>query len=252
MRLRKLIVGALAFATIIVAWELAAYLNLYNKMLLPPPSDSVYALIDAWRTGILANDLQSSLSRYVPGFVIGSIVGIGLGIVTGVSRSSGNALNPLLYYLRSIPPVALIPFALVLFGIDDAGKISLVAWACMFPVWLNTQMGVKMIPDQYLDAASIYGSVGLHKVINIWLPYTLPHIVGGLRMAVATGIFALTASEMFAASSGIGFRIVYSHQLFQTDLMVAMIVLLGLVAVAADVFVVSVRRAVAPWESLDD
>ncbi len=231
-----------------LVWQLSAELALYNVRLLPPPSESLAALVGAWKDGTLLDDVTDSAARYVPGFLIGSIVGLAAGVVTGISGTAGHAFNPVLHYLRSIPPVALIPFVLVLFGIDDIGKVSLVAWAVMFPVWLNTQTGVKQVPKEYLQAAQIFGSNGLRRVIDVWLPSATPHIIGGLRIAVATGIFALAAAEMFAASSGIGFRIVYSHQLFQTDTMVAMILFIGLIALLADTLLLALRKQIAPWE----
>lgn len=245
---RSAAVGLIAFVVLILLWEILARLGTYNITLLPPPSDALAALGSMWSDGTLASDLSDSAGRYMPGFIVGSLIGIIMGIVTGISRNAKDATNPLFHYLRSIPPVALIPFALVLFGIGDIGKVSLVTWACMFPVWLNTQAGITQVPKEYLRAAKVFGVNGLRQVFDVWLPCALPHIVSGVRIAVATGMFALAAAEMFAASSGIGFRIVYSHQLFQNDSMVAMILLLGFIAFVADLLLLALKNAVARWE----
>lgn len=246
--MRAWAVGVVAFVVLGIIWQCSAGLGLYNVRLLPPPSDSLAAFLDTWKDGTLLSDLGDSAARYIPGFLIGSIIGIMMGVITGVSHNAGYVFNPLLHYLRSIPPVALIPFILVLFGIDDIGKVSLVAWAVMFPVWLSTQVGIKQVPREYIQAAKIFGSDGFRRVLDVWLPYATPHIISGLRIAVATGIFALAAAEMFAASSGIGFRIVYSHQLFQTDTMVAMILFIGIVALLADTLLLTLSKKVSPWE----
>lgn len=238
------------FVVLIAVWELLAVLNAYNIALLPPPSDAVKALAKLWENGTLQSDLAASASRYLPGFIIGSLVGIAVGVVSGISKYSNYAISPLFHYLRSIPPVALIPFTLVLFGIGDLGKICLIAWASMFPVWLSTYAGMKQVPKEYIQAAQIFGIKGFRRVIDVWLPCSLPYIVSGLRIGVATGIFALAAAEMFAASSGIGFRIVYSHQLFQTDAMVGMILLIGLIALLADLALAGLKNMVVRWEKL--
>lgn len=250
MKLQATIIPIATFAVLVAVWEVAARLGLYNTILLPPPSEAVGALAALWRDGILPADLADSMSRYVPGFLIGSLFGIAMGALTGLLKNTGYAINPLFHYLRSIPPVALIPFILVLFGISDAGKVCLVAWSCMFPVWLSTQIGISRVPKEYLRAASIFRASTIQRMAHIWLPCSLPYIVNGLRISVATGLFALTAAEMFAASSGIGFRIVYSHQLFQTDKMVGMILLLGLIALLADMLLSALKRLVARWEEV--
>ncbi|HEY8886232.1 MAG TPA: ABC transporter permease [Candidatus Microsaccharimonas sp.] len=192
---------------------------------------------------------MSSLQRYLPGFFIGGFVGIVAGVITGISKDVQLSVNPLFHYLRSIPPVALIPFVLVLFGISDIGKVGLVAWACFFPVWLSTQAGIQQVPKEYIWAADVFKVRGIKRVIDVWIPFSLPYILSGLRIAVATGLFALAAAEMFASSSGIGFRIVYSHQLFQTDAMVGMILLLGVIALVMDQLLFLLVKKVARWES---
>src|SRR5690606_18210927 len=101
---------------------------------------------------------------------------------------------------------------------------------------------------EYLRAARIFKASTVQQVLHIWLPCSLPFIINGVRIAVATGLFALTAAEMFAASSGVGFRIVYSHQLFQTDEMIAVILLLGAVALVSDRLLSFVNRLTARWE----
>lgn len=248
LRIRAAIIPTLVFVGLFVSWEIAARIGLYNTIVLPPPSEAVSAIGMLWEEGMLFADVAASMNRYIPGFLIGSFAGILAGIVTGLSKNIGYAVNPLFHYLRSIPPVALIPFILVIFGITDAGKVSLVAWSCMFPVWLSTQAGVARVPVEYLRAARIFRANSMQQVFHIWLPCSLPYIISGIKIAVATGLFALTAAEMFAASSGIGFRIVYSHQLFQTDKMLGMILFLGMVAFLADRLLSFAGRLIARWE----
>ena len=233
---------------IAVGWELASKVGLYNTFLLPPPSQTFTALLRLSNSGVLYSDLLDSIMRYVPGYIIGCSLGIVVGLASGAFKHAGMAVNPLFHFLRSIPPVALVPFALVVFGIGDASKIYLVAWACFFPVWLNTHSGMQQVPIEYLRAAKIFRMNELQRIINVWIPSSLPYIINGLRISIATGFFALVASEMFASSSGIGFRIIYSYQLFNTADMVAMILLLGILALLADQGLSAMRRIFVPWE----
>lgn len=232
---------------VVAIWEALAAMEVYNTVLLPPPSQALTALQNLWRDGTLATDLAASMKRYVPGFLAGSLIGVVAGILTGVFKSANRTISPLFNYFRAIPPVALVPFALVLFGIGDTGRISLIAWASIFPAWLNTHAGIQQIPIEYLRAAKVFRASWSIRVLEVWLPCAAPYVLSGLRIAVATSWFALAASEMFAASSGIAFRIIYSHQLFQTDAMVGMILLLGAIALLTDGLVVAVKRYAVQW-----
>lgn len=248
MKIKQAALALSTFVALIAIWEMSAKLNLYNPALLPPPSDAALALFRLWREGTLSSDLIASMRRYVSGYFIGCLLGVVMGVITGISKNTSYAINPLFHYLRSIPPVALVPFSLVLFGLSDTGKITLIAWACMFPVWLSTQTGIRQVPKEYLQAAKVFGVNGIRCVTDVQIPYALPQIMIGLRIAIATGVFALAAAEMFAASSGIGFRIVYSHQIFQNDEMVGMVLLLGFIALMADLLLSVLRRVIVRWE----
>ncbi len=237
------------FALLASIWQLLATFNLYNKGIIPPPSQDFNAVINLWKQGTLWSDFVASMGRYVPGFMIGGVAGIISGIITGTIPECGDAINPLFHYLRSIPSVALVPFMLVLFGLGNAGKIILVAWACMFPVWLNTQTGIRRVPREYIQASQVFGIKGLRRVIQVWLPCALPHILSGLRIAVSTGLFALAAVEMFAGSSGIGFRIMYSYQLFQTNAMVGMTLFLGFIALIAELLLSVISSYILRWDN---
>lgn len=245
---KKYMAPVVVFASLAILWELAARFSLYNSLILPPPSDAFRALIRLWASGTLFTDVIDSASRYIPGYVLGATAGIAVGAITGTFASLRLLLNPLFNYLRSIPPVTLIPLALILFGIGDMSKVAIVAWSCFFPLWLNTHIGTQRVPTEYLRAASIYRMPTIRQIFKVRLPASLPLIVSGLRMAIATGIFALVAAEMFTASSGIGFRIIYSHQLFNTDEMIAMVLLLGIIALMLDKLMATAAKALSKWE----
>lgn len=248
-RFEKYLLPVATFVLIAAIWELAARLSLYNSLILPPPSDAFNAITRLISSGTLNSDLIDSASRYVPGYIVGTVLGVVVGAITGTFGRLRLLLNPLFNYLRSIPPVTLIPLSLLLFGIGDLSKVAIVAWSCFFPLWLNTHIGTQQVPTEYLRAAKIFRMNTIRQIFEVRIPASLPLIVSGLRMAIATGIFALVAAEMFTASSGIGFRIIYSHQLFNTDEMVGMILLLGLIALILDKLMATAARATAKWEN---
>jgi ABC-type nitrate/sulfonate/bicarbonate transport system permease component len=199
------------------------------------------------KSGEWLRDLGASLSRYGVGFLLGTFLGILLGILTGRIQLLRDSLSPLLNFLRSTPSVALIPLAIVWFGIGEPQKIFVVAWGVTFPLWLNTHAGVSEVEREYVWAARSLGAKGWRIYLEVYLPHALPFIIAGTRMGIATAFFALAAAEMSGAFSGVAFRIFYSYQLFRTDKMMVAILTIGFLGIVSDRVFVHVVRWLLPW-----
>jgi ABC-type nitrate/sulfonate/bicarbonate transport system, permease component len=198
-------------------------------------------------TGEWGRDLQYSLFRYMIGFILGNLLGILLGVLTGRIQVIRDSLGPLLNFLRSTPSVALIPLAIVWFGIGEPQKIFIVTWGVTFPVWLNTFSGVSEVESEYVWAAQSLGAKKWQIYREVYFFRALPFIIAGARMGIATGFFALAAAEMGGAFEGIAFRIFNSHQMFRTDKMMVAILTIGLLGITFDRLFVFLMRWLLPW-----
>lgn len=245
--IRRRIIGLASFVLVVALWEIAAALHLYNPILLPPPSAALAALARLAADGTLAKDLTASLTRYGIGFAIGCTAGALVGLITSRVQIVADAVEPLFHYFRSIPSVALIPAVIVLFGIGDPGKVAIIVWACFFPTWLNTHLGIREVRVEHIRSARSLGAGPVLLATHVLLPSALPFMLAGVRLAIATGLFALAAGEMVGASAGIAFRIFQSYQLFHTDAMIANTLLIGVIALTADLIVVALTVRLAPW-----
>lgn len=245
--MRRLLLGSIALVSVAILWEVLAALHVYNPAVLPPPSASIVALSIWVRSGTFFTDLGSSLVRYGGGYALGAIVGMVAGALTGRNQALAEMVVPLLHFVRAIPLIALLPLVLLLFGIDDSGKIALIAWAAFFPVWLAVFSGARQVAVEHLHAARMLGAHWLTIQTRVVLPSTLPYLLTGLRTAVATAFFALAAGELVGGASGLAVRIFRSRELFHTDTMMAGILVLGIVALVTDLFIVLIARRVAPW-----
>ncbi len=247
MKSVALLLGGLTALGLLTLWQTLSNAGFYNTHLFPPPIQ----IGRAFRAMVVSRewlgDLQSSLFRFSIGFILGNAMGILLGMLTGRSQLFKATLGPLLNYLRSTPSVALIPLAIVWFGIGEMEKIFIVTWGVVFPVWLNTTAGFMEVEQEYVRAAHILGARGWRLYAHVYAPRALPYIVAGARMGIATGFFALAAAEMSGTSSGIGFRIFHSHQLFRTDMMMVAIMTIGLLGISIDRIFVSMLGRVLPW-----
>ncbi len=231
---KRMLPGLLAFAGAIFLWQAVSWSGLVNNGLFPPPTQVFGALLEAAYSGELQADAVSSFSRVFWGFLAGGLVGVGLGLLTGSLEPVRLALAPLLHFLRNIPPIALVPLALVWFGIGEASKIFLIAWSVLFPVWINTHIGVTEVQKEFLWLARLFGADRLQTFVEVTLPASAVFIVAGLRIGVGMAFIALIAAELAGSSSGFGFLISNSHLLFRVDKMVAGILLLGFFGLLAD------------------
>jgi|ERR1043165_4556356 NitT/TauT family transport system permease protein len=239
--------GLVTILAVLMLWEFVSRAGLYNPLLFPPPSQIVFTFSEMVRSGEWLRDLAASVSRYGLGFVLGACFGILLGVLTGRIQILRDSLSPLLNFLRSTPSVALIPLAIVWFGIGESEKVFIVTWGVTFPSWLNTHAGVSEVEREYVWAAQSLGARGWRLYSEVHIPRALPFVIAGTRMAIATGFFALAAAEMAGAFSGIAFRIFYSYQFFRTDKMMVAILTIGFLSIVSDRLFVYTMRLLLPW-----
>lgn len=187
------LIGLFTIVTVIALWELISRVGLYNPLLFPPPSRIAAAFSEMVESGEWAKDLGASLSRYGTGFVLGCLLGILLGMLTGRIQLLRDSFSPLLNFLRSTPSVALIPLAIVWFGIGESQKIFIVTWSVTFPLWLNTHAGVSEVEREYVWAAQSLGAKGwrLFQKCMCQAPYHLLSPVPAWESRQASSVLLL-------------------------------------------------------------
>ncbi len=246
LKLALTLLGALAL------WEALGRGGFYPPHLFPPPSRVFPVLAEMARSGELWGDFKASAFRWGLGFILGTALGLVGGLLSGRVGVLRETASQLLHFMRSTPFIVLIPLVILWFGLGELGKVLLVAWGVFFPVWLNAQSGVEGIEEEYLWAAWSLGIRGWRMYTEVLLPRALPFVLAGMRISISTGTFALAAAEMAGAFEGLAFRVFYAHQMFQTDRMMAGIVIVGCLGFAMDrLFFWGVRAAMPWWEEPD-
>lgn len=231
----------------LILWECVSRSGLYPPHLLPPPSVVARALRGMALSGELWLDIKSSGVRWLCGLFIGNLAGISLGVLTGTIPSLKNSVGQILNLLRTLPFIVLIPLSILWFGLGETAKILIVAWGALFPVWLNVEVGVGNVEREYVRAAQCLGAEHFRLYWEVHLHRCLPHLVAGVRVSIATATFALAAAEMAGAFDGLAFRVFYSHEMFQTDKMMAGIVTLAALGFALDRGFVWASGRLLPW-----
>jgi ABC-type nitrate/sulfonate/bicarbonate transport system permease component len=217
----------------LLMWQVASGW-LIDPFFLPSPVSVAAALCEMALDGSLADSVSASLYRIFAGWLLGSAVAIPLGLLIGTFAPAKSAFDPFVHFFRFIPAIALVTLFIVWFGIGEASKILLIAYATGFIVLVNTASGVGAIPQDKIDAARCLGATPRQVFLRVIVPASLPNIYVGMRLALASSFLVIVAAEMLAAESGLGYLIWNSRLYFRIDLMFAAIVLLGLLGFLAD------------------
>jgi NitT/TauT family transport system permease protein len=240
--------GLLSFALVIAVWWLAVAVSGAPDTILPSPRDVLLAAIEMGANGTLWSDFLASLLRAAIGFAIGTSLGVATGLLTGRTRLFRLLLNPFLTVMRPIPAIALVPVAIVWFGIGEGSKYFVIAYTVFLAVWFNTHQGMDYIPEIYIRASQSLGTSRIREFFLVVVPSAAPHIVAGIRLGVALAFLSLVAAELTGASSGIGYRLQEARQYIRTDRMFALLIELGILGAAIDFCAYRLGRRLVHWQ----
>jgi ABC-type nitrate/sulfonate/bicarbonate transport system permease component len=209
----------------------------------PPLQTILQTFVKLWLSPQAVPDVMPSLLRFAAGYFTAALVGVAIGIPVGASRNLRNTLEPVLEFLRAIPPPVLIPVLILFAGIGDEMKTLVIVFGCVWPVLLNTVAGIRALDEVLEDVVRCYRIGRLARLWHFVLPGASPQIFTGLRQSLSIGIILMVVSEMFAASNGIGFALVQYQRTFAIPEMWAGIILLGLIGIALSL----IFRAIEAW-----
>ncbi|WP_084135901.1 ABC transporter permease [Pollutimonas bauzanensis] len=235
--LRRLGDGALPWllpAALLALWQTGADRGWISPQVLPPPRFVLETLLDLFGSGELWLNVEASLRRVLLGFAAGSLLGLLLGCAMGLSRRIESYLLPTFNALVQIPVLAWLPFVLLLAGIGEPLKYILIAKAALVPVTLNTLQGFRQTPAAFREVAQVYGYTRRQEVLEIIAPLAIPTLFTGLRLGFTKAWLSLVVVELVASSEGLGYLIVYGRQLFQLDLVMAAVIVVGAIGYLID------------------
>jgi sulfonate transport system permease protein len=221
-------------AVLLASWQAGAASGWISQQVLPSPHVVLSTLQDLVTSGDLWPNVWASMTRVLVGFLVGSLLGLALGTAMGLSRRVEAYVLPTFNALVQIPVLAWLPFVLLLVGIGESLKYILIAKAALVPVTLNTLQGFRQTPQAYREVARVYGYSTRQQVLEVVLPYAVPTLFTGLRLGFTKAWLSLVVVELVASSEGLGYLIVYGRQLFQLDLVMAAVIVVGAIGYAID------------------
>ena len=242
--LRLLFVVALPLVLVAVWWFAS---DDSTDVYWPPLRTILDTFPDVWTAERLRADVLPSLLRLTAGYALAAVVGVALGTVIGSYRRVRAVCEPVLEFLRAVPPPVLVPVIMLFGGIGDTMKIAVIASGCVWPVLLNTVEGVRAVDSVMAETARSYGITGAARLRHVVLRSASPQIFAGLRQALSIGIILMVISEMTASSNGLGHTIVQFQRGFAIPDMWTGILVLGLLGFVLSVVFRLVERRVLGW-----
>lgn len=243
--------SGLTVVIIVAIWALSAHLQLVSPVFLPSPvlvAQSAWSLVTVgFVDATLAEHVIASLGRILGGLLASILVGVPAGLAIGTSRIGRGILDPIVEFLRPLPPLAYLPLIIIWVGIGEASKITVIALSMLPAIVLSTAAGVRAVSKDHINAARSFGGTPFQLLVHVILPSSLPSILTGIRIALGTGWSTLVAAELIAATRGLGFMIQSAAQFLVTDVVIAGIGVIALIAILLEFAARALERVLVPW-----
>jgi ABC-type nitrate/sulfonate/bicarbonate transport system permease component len=243
------VVGPVVFVALILLWELGSRMGWISALILPAPSAALGALEDLYRSGLLFKHLGASLERLVLGWCLGTLVGIGVGIVAGLFSLARAGVVPLVSAIFPIPKIALLPLFIIWFGIGEASKVATIFFGVFFPTVIAVYGGIDNVDRGLVRMGQSFGLSWSSVVRKIILPGALPAMLSGFRITASIAIILLVAAEMIGAEFGVGAYILMAGNLMATDQLIAGVAILSALGLAVGWLIGRAERFLLRWRS---
>ena len=246
-RHRRALLGLLAVAVFLAAWQAVFLVVPFNPLFVTKPSLMLAGPLDMIETGELVDALLASGTPFCLGLAAAAVVGVAVGIVMGWRTRVGYALDPLLTVFYASPLVALAPLVVVFFGVGTGAKTMIVFLLAVFPFIFNACAGTRAVDRLLIDVVRSLGGRERDLYVKVIVPSVLPYIVAAARIAVGRALIGVLVGEFFAASEGIGYAIARFGDLFALDRMFACILVIMIIAIALTEGIRWAERVAFPW-----
>ena len=249
---RQITLSAGTLLVLLAIWWAVAAQQWVSPLFLPPPGQVLTKLVSiagpqGFMDATLWQHLAASLGRILVALLAAVIIGIPVGIAMGLSPTVRGILDPLIELYRPVPPLAYLPLMVIWFGIGETSKILLIYLAIFAPVAMSALAGVKSAQQVRIRAAQSLGASRAQVLWFVILPGALPEILTGLRIGLGVGWSTLVAAELIAATRGLGFMVQSAGEFLATDVVLAGIAVIAVIAFSLELGLRALQRRLTPW-----
>lgn len=230
-------------------WQAASDQGFLKPSILPAPRVLFHIFLDLLQSGELIANLKVSLLRVIEGFTLGAGLGLILGSAMGLSKRMERSLVLITGLLRPIPTIAWVPALILWLGIGESSKVLVIAVGSFWPVLLSAIQGVRSVDPKYLEVARVLEKNSFTRFTKVILPSALPSLFTGLRVGMGIAWASVVGAELIAASSGIGYMIMYAREVSQPDVMLVGVGAIGLTGLLIDFLFLRLQRRLLKWNA---
>lgn len=247
-KIKHLLQYTVLSAAILAVWQALFQMGYIKPIILPPPSQVALTFWDLLKSGAMARHVGVSVLRVLEGFGIAAVLGLGLGVAIGLSRTLDRLTDLIIQLVKPIPPIAWIPMAILWFGIGETSKVYIIFLGAFFPIIINTIDGIRQTDHRFVEVARILEVSRLKFIRKVVIPGAFPAIMTGLRIGLMVAWMCVVAAELIAAGSGVGYLIMDARQLSQSDVVLVGMITIGVVGKLMDSVIKRLEKRLIVWK----
>lgn len=243
----KLGLGLVLPGSLLLLWQILGSYGIISEMLFPTPYSIAESFVALAASGDLWINLRISVLRVFTGFLLGGGLGLIFGIVVGLFQRSEKLLDPSLQMLRMIPSLAVVPLFILWFGIGEESKVLLIAKGALFPIYINTFMGIRSVDNKLFEVSRVLGFSKFKQIVRLVLPAAVPNILLGARLSLGLAWLGLVVAELIASTSGIGYMMSDARQFADTPVVFVGIIIFAVAGLLSDSVIRLIERRLLRW-----
>jgi sulfonate transport system permease protein len=242
--------GALGFAAaLLIVWQVLADHKLISPVFFPPPSRTFAELWYQIAHGLLWEPLGATALKMFYGWALASLLGVALGAAIGSSRTAREFLNPSLEFMRPLPASAIIPVAILFFGLTNRMATAVIAFGAVWPVLLAAVHGFVTVEPQLTEVAAALRLSRAEFLFKVAVPSALPDILAGARVSLGIALILAVVTEMQASQPGLGQNILLAQRSYRSPELYANVVVLGALGFTINRMLLAVERRALRWRA---
>jgi len=241
---KKRIITLIVIAILLALWFIVSSLGVFSEYVFPGPVKVFNTFVAMIKSGELFENILVSMARVLAGFLISFVLAFIVAIIAVLYPQTEDWYQPVLNFLRHVPPLSMIPLLILWFGIGETSKIIVIVLTAFFPIFINTEAGLKNCDVKLIEVGQILEMTRNEIFFKIQLPSAIPEILVGMKIGLGYSFRAIVGAEMIAAASGIGFLILDAQAMSRTDKVFIGIITIGTLGLIFDALFAGLIRKI--------
>ena len=240
--------GVIGVVSFFLAWEVLTRLEIINPFYFPPFSAILVKGYELFAAGSIWEHIWFSLTNFVIGFFASVVLGVVLGVPMGWYKNVCKTFDPLLSGIYATPLIALLPLIIMMFGLGAVSKIIMTILAAVFPILINTMVGIANTDHRLITMARAFGAKDSQIFLKVSLPGSLPYLVAGMRVALGRALVYIVVAEQYGAATGLGYLSSVAAQRFQMAAMFVPIIIIAGLGAGLNELLKTIERRLEKWK----